>query len=72
MHPSLAVLVALLAFGLDSASGDFVIDQRLREQQKIYPPLNPFFHSFYDKSYYYQGIQRPIYHVTWQRSAIGV
>ena len=45
---------------------DFVIDQRFREENKnkFRPPPNPFFDTFYDKSYYQTGAQRPIYNVT--------
>ena len=44
---------------------DFVIDQRFREENKnkFRPPPNPFFDTFYDKSYYQTGAQRPIYNV---------
>jgi hypothetical protein len=43
--------------------GEFMIDQRLREQNRLYPPPDPFFNTFYDKSYYLYGSQKPVYHV---------
>jgi TATA-binding protein-associated factor Taf7 len=49
---------------------DFLIDQRMREEQRIRPPNDPFFNTFYDKSYYYSGIQRPIYHVKKKRARL--
>ena len=58
------IFICLLLIALcNYASADFMIDQRYREHHKIYPPLDPFFNTFYDKSYYYTGIQRPVYHV---------
>jgi hypothetical protein len=42
---------------------DFLIDQRLKEQNRLHPPADPFFQTFYDKSYYLYGSLRPVYHV---------
>jgi hypothetical protein len=48
---------------ISNVNGDFLLEQKLREENRMRPPLNPFFNTFYDKSYYYQGIQQPVYHV---------
>ena len=49
---------------LDGSEADFIIDQRFKEEHKLRPPPNPFFNTFYDKSYYLLGSQRPVYHVS--------
>ena len=56
------ILLINILVGLSNGD-DFLIDQRFKEQNKIKPPPNPFFNTFYDKSYYLTGSQRPIYHV---------
>ncbi len=43
--------------------GDFLIDQRLKEEIRQRPQVNPFSNTLYDKSFYYGGPQRPVYNV---------
>jgi len=56
------VVIVLLNLGI-RVQADFLIDQRFKEENKIRPPANPFFNTFYDKSYYLTGAQRPVYNV---------
>ena len=57
------LLTNLISFA--DSQDDFYIDQRFREEikNKFRPPPNPFFDTYYDKSYYQTGAQRPIYNV---------
>lgn len=59
---SLVLFVVLLHLSI-RVEADFLIDQRFKEENKIRPPPNPFFNTFYDKSYYLTGAQRPVYNV---------
>jgi hypothetical protein len=59
---SLVLVVNLLYLSIP-VEADFLIDQRFKEENKIRPPPNPFFNTFYDKSYYLTGAQRPVYNV---------
>lgn len=43
--------------------GDFLIDQRLKEEIRQRPQVNQFSNTLYDKSFYYGGPQRPVYNV---------
>jgi hypothetical protein len=58
-----AILLILISIFICPFKCQFLIDQRFKEQQKILPPPNPFFNTFYDKSYYLTGAQKPVYHV---------
>ena len=60
---TLIKLITLLAQFSGLAKADFLIDQRFKEENRIHPPVDPFFNTFYDKSYYLYGSQRPVYHV---------
>ncbi len=57
------VVIQLLSMWISWTQCDFIIDQRFKEEHKLRPPPNPFFNTFYDKSYYLLGSQRPVYHV---------
>jgi hypothetical protein len=57
---SLSFLLSILSL----TKADFLIDQRLKEQNRLHPPADPFFNTFYDKSYYLHGALRPVYHVS--------
>ena len=48
---------------INQIKSDFLIDQRYKEKEKQNAPQNPFFNTFYDKSYYGTGAQRPVYNV---------
>lgn len=56
-------LVVLVLGILKLVNGDFLIDQRFRDRNRIEPPPDQFYKTFYDKSYYLQGLQRPVYQV---------
>lgn len=56
-------LLALLYIFVSNVNSEVLIDQRLRDQQRLKPPPSPFFNTFYDKSYYIPGQQKPVYHV---------
>lgn len=45
------------------ARADYLIDQRYRDKNRIHPPPDQFYKTFYDKSYYLPGSQKPVYNV---------
>lgn len=53
----------LTFLSISLVSGEFLIDQRYRDKNRIDPPPDPFFKTLYDKSYNMQGAQKPIYNV---------
>lgn len=60
---ALSVLVVLLGL-LDFVNNQsFLIDQRYRDKNRLQPPEDQFFKTFYDKSYYIPGSQKPVYNV---------
>jgi len=42
---------------------DLLLESKLREELKQRPPPSPFFDTGFDKSYYFNGAQRPVYNV---------
>lgn len=42
---------------------DLLLESKLREELKQRPPPSPFFDTGFDKSYYFNGAQRPVYKV---------
>lgn len=53
----------ILLIVVEFSKCDFLIDQRLKEEIRQRPPPSPFLNTLYDKSFYYNGPQRPIYNV---------
>ena len=44
-------------------NSDLLLESKLREELKQRPPPSPFFDTGFDKSYYFNGAQRPVYNV---------
>lgn len=61
-HIGQAVILVLLGW-FEICECQFLIDQRYRDKNRIDPPADQFFKTFYDKSYYIPGSQKPIYQV---------
>ena len=55
------VLSIFVDFGVES---DLLLESKLREELKQRPPPSPFFDTGFDKSYYFNGAQRPVYNVS--------
>lgn len=54
------LIILFINIGIDC---DLLLESKLREELKQRPPPSPFFDTGFDKSYYFNGAQRPVYDV---------
>lgn len=56
-------LIIIVLTKISVINSDLLLESKLREELKQRPPPSPFFDTGFDKSYYFNGAQRPVYNV---------